>query len=219
MSIIPNLYHRINCYKTNTIELVNQFIRSKYEKIIVDELAKEDLEKVIKKSPIGNIPLYQVGDFFLSGTKAIIQFILSSNKGEVSEILLKSNNYYEKALVEMWSDFIISNLWVILEIIFTTEKDKLILNDKSEVFTEAKNDLFSVLEKINSHLVFQTYMVGSSMSLADLMLASCLTPVFEHLFSEEDFMKFSNLTRWFKLNSNIKEFKNVFGEAKLSKSK
>ena len=181
MSIIPNLYHRTNCYKTQTIELVNQFIRSKFEKINIDELAKEDSEKVLKKSPIGSIPLYQVGDFFLSGTKAIIQFILSSNSGEVSEILLKSNNYYEKALVEMWSDFVISNIWVILEIIFTTEKGKLILNDKSDVFSEAKNDLFTVLEKINSHLVFQTYIVGSSMSLADLMLAASLTPIFENL--------------------------------------
>lgn len=217
MSILPNVYYKKNCFKFQTIQLINQFLNNKYEHINVDNLSQDDQAKVLKKSPIGFFPLYQVGDYFLSGTKSIILFLLQTNTNkDLVDTLLKKDNNYDQSLVEMWTDFVISNIWVLLEIMFSTDKDKIMINDKDDIYQEAKKDLLSVLQKVNDHLVFQTYMVGTSMSLADLFLAAALKPVFDLVLLSDEIKKLNNLTRWYKLNSNNKQFISVFGEAKLN---
>jgi glutathione S-transferase len=213
MSIVHNLYHTDNCYKTNTIMLVNSFCNLKLEIINSNKLTTENQQKIISKSPTGHLPLLHYEDFFLSETKAIIMFLLHNNQ-DVSDILLKTNKLTDSVTVEMWINFIISNIWVLLEVIFIKDKEsgKIVLDDKSDVHETAVKDLFQVLKKINDYLHFKTYMVGSSMSLADIILSACLKEVYGKVFTTENAKSLNNLTRWFKLICNLKEFKQIFGE-------
>ena len=210
MSIIHNLYHTNNCYKTNTIMLVNSFCNLKLESINYSALTKENQEKIISRSPTGHLPLLHYEDFFLSETKAIIMFLLHNNK-DVSDILLKTNTLTDSVTVEMWINFVISNIWVLLEVIFVKDKETGKIT-KSDIAVTAEEHLFDVLKKINDYLHFKTYMVGSSMSLADIILSACLKEVYGKIFSTENAKSLNNLTRWFKLICNLKEFKQIFGE-------
>jgi len=214
MSLTTILFHRENCYKSQIIELINKYSGNKLEKVNIDTLSKENQEKVLSKSITGHFPLLQKGDFFLSETKAIIGFLLSSSK-EISEILLKSNNPFEQSQVEMWIDFTKSNIWVLLEGLFIT-KGGITNNPDANVFQEAEKEMKNVLLIINKHLSHRTYIISDSLSLADLFIAVSLKDIFSKVLKQEDLKALNYLTRWFKLISHIKEFKELLGEVKLN---
>lgn len=210
MSLSTVIYHTDSCYKTEIIDLINKFANQKLEKINISNLSKENQEKVAAKSITGHLPLLQKGDFFLSETKAIIMFLL--NETEVSGILLKSNNIFEKSHVEMWIDFTKSTIWVLLEALFESINGKISKNPDINIYKEAELEIKNVLLKINSHLIYKTYIVGDSLSLADLFLAVSLKNIFATVLSKDDLKLLNYLTRWFKLISSAKEFKELFGE-------
>ena len=114
----------------------------------------------------------------------------------------------------MWTDYIKDNLWVLIENLFIMENE-IKVNPNSLVFEEAKKDLFFVLKKLNDHLNFLTFLVGSSMSLADLFLAASLKDIYKYILNNEDKKTFNNLTRWFRLNSNSQEFISIFGSIEI----
>ena len=214
MNITPILYHKDNCNKTLTIELVLKLLNQKYENINIDKLNSDDQKKVLNKSPIGCLPLVQVGDYFLSGTASIIKYFVYHNVDK-KVLLMQSDDVQNQSLIEMWMDYTKDNLITLLEVILVHKNGKIILNEDKNLLSETKIELMNTLTNINNHLKFNTFMVGNSLSLADLFLASNIKLVYEKIAQKEDAEELNHLTRWFKHCSNLKEFKEIFGEVVL----
>ena len=95
MNITPNIFLKQNCYKSNIILCLNQFLNLKVNFVYIETLCKVDQEKIISKSPTGKIPLLQKGDYYLSGTKAILKFLLSITDISILLKFLHPSNIFE----------------------------------------------------------------------------------------------------------------------------
>merc|ERR1711972_810580 len=79
----------------------------------------------------------------------------------------------------------------------------------------AKEDVKRALTVLNNHLLHNTFMVGHSVTLADISI--CCAPVDGmRLVLDQGFRKdFGNVMRWFNLCLAQPEFSGVLGEVKL----
>lgn len=205
MSAKTYLYLNKNCFKSQTIEVLLQFFNCKYEVVYFEDQNEENKKKIIQQSLTGAVPLLQNEDFFLSGTPTIIKYFMNSNQ-DVKNSLTKDDDNESNLLVEMWVNYVKDNIWIILEATNTGNED---------IKNEAKKDLLNVLNNLNNHLTFKTFMVGSSITLADLYLCSSLRRAYDLILDVEDIKKYNNVTRLLKLVSNLKQLKTVFGDLKL----
>lgn len=212
MTSTPTLYYRSNCIKAKTILTLNQFVNTKLDVIEISKLSKEDQTKLFERSPTGTFPLLRVGDFFLSGTRAILKYIIGlSDQNELD--FLHPKNHFEASHIEMWVDYTINNVWVLLENLLIESDGNLILTTDELIKKEAQSELTLVLNRLNSTLQFKTFLVSNNLTLADLVLAASLFSVYKLVLDAENVKTFNHLTRWFKFASNLKQFKGVFGEA------
>merc|ERR1712066_176353 len=87
--------------------------------------------------------------------------------------------------------------------------------DCPEATACAKEDVKKALAVLNNHLLHNTYMVGHTITLADISLFCALLDGMQ-LVLDEGFRKpFTNLMRWFNLCLAQPEFSAVLGAVKL----
>merc|ERR1712198_434870 len=76
----------------------------------------------------------------------------------------------------------------------------------------ANEELKRALSALNAHLLFQTYLVGERITLADICVMSNLLLAFKWVLDPEFRAGFNNVTRWFVTMVNQKEVKKVIGD-------
>ncbi len=215
MDITPTLYIKPGKYNTNVILTLLQFTNNDLVTVNVDDLSKEDLAKLLEHSPTGTIPLLKNGDFYISGSMAIINYLTSSSKSQNVQNLIPSDSFDKISLTVMWMNYATDSIWPILEQLFTLEKEKVLLTQDEALRKEGHLLIDQVMERLNKHLQFNTYFIGSSYSLVDMMISVSLKWVYSHLLESEAVKKYNNVTRWMKLAANMTEYKAVNGEIKL----
>merc|ERR1712002_1373969 len=77
---------------------------------------------------------------------------------------------------------------------------------------KAKEALKRALSALNSHLLFQTYLVGERITLADICVMSNLLLAYKWVLDPEFRAGFNNVTRWFVTMVNQREVKKVIGD-------
>jgi elongation factor 1-gamma len=176
-------------------------------------MGENNIKKIINKSPTRTLPLLKNGDFYLSDTLAIISYIGMKDEQFSEKLTGKAEN---KPEVCMWLHYIVQNIWpfydhIIGQITGSSPKNE-------EVFNIACNDLMGVLGNINETLRFKSFLIGSSLTLADFILAVSLYPYFSMVFDEECRIQISNVTRLYLYASNVKQFQQVLGISRLCRT-
>lgn len=82
-------------------------------------------------------------------------------------------------------------------------------------FDRAKEDVKTVLEILNAHLLTRTFLVGERVSLADICVACTLYPLYTQVLDPNFRKPFANVNRWFVTLVNQPQFKAVLGDVKL----
>lgn len=84
-------------------------------------------------------------------------------------------------------------------------------------YAKAKIDLGNALKIMEDYLLTRTYLVGDSITLADIMVASTLLYPFK-LVADKTYLKpYGNVQRWFNTCVNQPEFTSVVGKVQLCK--
>ena len=154
----------------------------------------------------------QVSDFSFLGGNAIARYVARLG-GDSAKLFGTST--WDLGQVEMWIDVSTNeidaplNSWV-LPIIGVWPKDAA----KEKAAQEAVRKGLAVLEK---HLMTHTYLVGDTVTLADIVCVCNLFPGFTvpGVFDANFRKGFPNTTRYFTTVVNQPAFKKVLGEAKL----
>ena len=84
------------------------------------------------------------------------------------------------------------------------------------VATQSKTDLSAALKVLNDHLQFRTYLVGESITLADIAVASTLVYPFKFVADPSYRSAFPNVIRWFTTLVNQSAFESVVGTVVLA---
>jgi elongation factor 1-gamma len=79
----------------------------------------------------------------------------------------------------------------------------------------AISNIKRALGALNKSLLTKTYLVGESITLADIILASILTSCFKDFLDKPLRDEFKNITRWFTTCVNQPNFKAILGEIPL----
>jgi elongation factor 1-gamma len=101
----------------------------------------------------------------------------------------------ESTTVDQWLDVVNNEVDVPLGVLYGALMGWYPVDEVNAA--RARQDLDKVLKVIDAQLKDKTYLVGSQLTLADVVLASSLVQLFRYLLTEKVRSTLPNLSRWF----------------------
>lgn len=133
---------------------------------------------------------------------------LVARKGNV----LLGKSHYENTLIDQWIYFSSCQIEPLLFAWMYPVLGYLPFNQNE--IENLKKEILKHLDVLNKHLEVNIYLVGDSLSLADIICAMTLLYGYTVLFDKEMRKSFKNVTKWFKMVINEPKVKNIIGEVK-----
>ena len=152
----------------------------------VEEVAHDSTADLSSISPFNTLPLLQTqqGTFFSSNT--IVRF-LANSQGK-----LYGTNNHQHSLVDQWLDVAVCELEAAVAAVAVAAEGKTPI-DANKVL----EDVNKFLTGIEAQVVGKKFLVGDSLTIADISLASALSVVFAQVLGEEERKAYPNLTAWY----------------------
>ncbi|KAI9019052.1 hypothetical protein DFJ74DRAFT_708251 [Hyaloraphidium curvatum] len=181
------------------------------------ETASDDWKSAIKSAgflesfPLGKIPAFEGADGLKLFEGAAIAYYVAAAK-EGSQLLGKDKA--ETAQVLQYVSFADSEI-VPAQAAWTYPILGWIPVNKGAV-TKATEDVKRVLGVLNTILLKRTYLVGESVTLADIAVFSALLNLYKLVLDPETRAPFGNVNRWFTTIANQPEVVAVVGETALA---
>lgn len=207
------LFSKEGCLISKFIEVVTKFLPLPPKIIRIKKVDKE----LLAYSQTKTLPMLKVGDDFLTGTIPIIKYLIKSSK-DISDgvvldnrIILLGKNLKGEAKVDMWLNFIFTEIFPIVYDI----ENQLYGRKKFDIrnFEYSLNDLLEKLVEIDNYLQFNTFLTANHVQLSDIMLASALFTCYNDVLTQIELDMIPNVIRVFRFVANMKFFKEVFGKA------
>jgi elongation factor 1-gamma len=162
----------------------------------------------IKMNPLGKVPVLETPDGAVFESNAIARYVARS-KGDN---FLYGTSLIEYARVEQWMDFaateVDSNIakWLYPRLGFVPY-----IPAAEEIGIAG---LKRALDALNTHLASNTFLVGHSVTLADIVMTCNLYHGFARLLTKTVTSEFPHVERYFWTMVNQPNFKKVIGEVK-----
>jgi len=203
--------HTIYTYPSNP-RAYKGLIAAKYAGITVEQPTftigtDNKTPEFLEKFPCGKIPALDTPKGPIFESNAIAKYFARTGN------VLLSDDLYESALIDQWIDFAASQIdphvlaWLLP--IFG------IIPFDAKVTEAAKKDLAKSLDILNKHLLSHTFLVGESVTLADVIVSMSLLKPYTVLFDKTQRKPFPNVTRWFTTVVGQPIIKSVVGTVEL----
>ena len=159
----------------------------------------------VKKQPLEKVPLLDTPHGTINEPNAIARYVARLRPD--TELL--GRTFFEQAIVDQWIEFAKAELelpvgmWI-YPILGFIESDDASTN-------RAKQDLKRALTALNNHLLTHSFLVGDSVTLADIVVACALLNPFKLVFDATYMAPFSAVVRWFRLCVDQPSFVAVLG--------
>ncbi|KAG7981733.1 hypothetical protein I3843_04G011700 [Carya illinoinensis] len=166
----------------------------------------------IKMNPIGKVPVLETPDGPVFESNAIARYVARLK----ADNPLYGASLIEYAHIEQWIDFasleIDANIlhWFILRIGFAVY-----LPPAEEAAISA---LKRALDALNTHLASNTYLVGHSVTLADIVMICNLVLGFNRILMKSFTSEFPHVERYFWTMVNQPNFRKILGEVRQTDS-
>jgi len=176
-------------------------VASQPPEFILGQTNKTD--EFLAKFPLGKVPAFTSLDGKNISESNAIAFYLANEQ-------LRGKSVEDQAFIQQWISFAENEIlppsctWV-----FPCMG---IMPYNKAAMAKAKEDLKRALMALNSHLLFQTYLVGERVTLADICVMSNLLMAYKWVLDPEFRAGFNNVTRWFVTMINQTEVKKVIGD-------
>lgn len=157
--------------------------------------------------PFGKVPAAETADGPLFESNAIAYYVALKNK------CLLGSSAIEQAQVVQWMAVADNEVQPVVAAWYYPLMGYAPMNE--QVIKKAKEDIKKVLTVLDKALAPKTFLVGESVTLADIVLACTLSTLFVKLMEPKDREPFVNVMRWFITCVNQKNFKKVMGETVL----
>lgn len=151
----------------------------------------------LKKNPLGKVPTLETPEGPIFESNAIARYAARLN-GDAHHLYGRS--VYQAGLVDQWIDFSVNEIdlpaaaW--LYPIFG------IIPENPDATKAAKGDIRKALKILDDFLLNHQFLVGERFSLADIVVAMSLTPLYKMVLDAGFRKSFANANRWFELVTN-----------------
>jgi elongation factor 1-gamma len=208
--------YKIYTYPNNP-RVHKSLIAAKYAGVQIETPAfnfPQDLssKEFLAKNPLGKVPVLETPQGSIFESNAILRYVARKDKREHG---LYGANDYESGLVDQWIDFSVNevelplNVWI-YPVLGWMQFD----HDATE---KAKQDVQKALNVLNQHLLSHTYLVGESITIADIALALTLLRGYTTLFDTKFRKPYQNVNRWFTTCVSQPEWHAYIGTVELAK--
>lgn len=141
------------------------------------------------KNPLAKVPVLETPEGCIFESNAILRYV-----GRKSSNLYGTNDY-TASLVDQWIDFSVNELELPLNVWTFPILGWMEFNH--EATEKAKQDVQKALNILNQHFLAHTYLVGESITIADIALAMSLYRGYKLVFDPKFRKGFQNVNRWF----------------------
>lgn len=166
----------------------------------------------LKKNPNGKVPTLETDEGFLFESNTILRYIARLSKGHK----LYGNNIYEESLVDQHLDWLITSFEPVYQHVNFPLRGKQPYN--KEIYEKAVESLKEMLKIVEDILKTTQYLVGSTITIADIFLVQNLSFLFRFAFDEKARKPFPNLVKYYLALANEENFKSVMGRPALCKN-
>ena len=190
----------------NNVKAIKILIASEYSGVPIE--IPEDFvygksnqtSEFLAKFPSGRVPALESGKDFVCESNAIASYVCPPE-------WLGGQDDMKRAHILEWMFLSESQIWPgVCNLVFP----KLgLLEVSAEDTKKAKVQLFQELKTINEQLKLKTFLVGETLTLADVTLMSSLMLFFHHVWTDECSASFTHLVRWYQTIINQTKIKKV----------
>ncbi|KAK4757494.1 hypothetical protein SAY87_018795 [Trapa incisa] len=162
----------------------------------------------IKMNPIGKVPVLETPDGPVFESNAIARYVTRLKLDNP----LYGSSLIEYARIEQWIDFASLEIDANLLFWFRPRIGRAVYLPPAEEAAIAA--LKRALGALNTHLASNTFLVGHSVTLADIIMTCNLSLGFSHMMPKSFTSEFPHVERYFWTMVNQPNFKKVIGEVK-----
>jgi len=187
-------------------------IAAKYNGIAIEQKKlKAVTESDVKASPVKTLPFLETDFGCVFASNAIARFIARNRR----DTGLHGDGFQESVQVDSWTEFGARELEVPISVMVLCSKGEKGISITKQAFEQAKKDVQAALKKLETRLKDRTYLVGHSVTLADIVIICSLVDGFTSVLDVAFRKSFPKVQAWF--DSLIKEpqFASVLGGVKL----
>jgi len=162
----------------------------------------------LKMNPIGKIPVLETPDGAVFESNAIARYVARLN----GDNILYGSSLIEYAQIEQWIDFSSLEIDANIQKWYYPRLGFVPYIPPAEEF--AISSLKRALSALNSHLASNTYLVGHSVTLADIILTCNLHLGFTNILVKSFTSEFPHVERYFWTLVNQPNFRKILGQVK-----
>nr|APB08586.1 elongation factor 1-gamma [Rhododendron molle] len=162
----------------------------------------------LKMNPIGKVPVLETPDGPIFESNAIARYVSRLK----SDSPLCGSSLIETALIDQWIDFASLEIDANLGNWFRPRMGRAVYLPPAE--EAAISALKRALGALNTHLASNTYLVGHSVTLADIIMTMNLYFGFTRLMTKSFTSEFPHVERYFWTMVNQPNFSKILGEVK-----
>jgi elongation factor 1-gamma len=203
------LYAALGSHRGNKILVAAQYAGAQIEPVYLDHQILKETD-LLKKNPTGKIPILETETGTLWESNAILRYVGGLNPALG---LLGSDNW-KQGQVAQWLEWETNELEPPLHQLSVTAYGWLDAASNPHL-TRAAGEAIHSLSILDRHLKLNTFLVGTSITIADIAVASLLVNPMKFFFEETHRKQFSSITRWFNTISSQEPFKKVWGKVHL----
>ena len=151
--------------------------------------ADNKTQAFIAKSPLGKVPVLETAEGSISEPAAIARYVARMR----ADTKMYGASFFEAGLVDQWVEFAKSELdlpvgmWTFPVIGFVASN--------TATTERARQDLGRALGALQSHLASTTYLVGQTITLADIVVACSLLNAFKLVLDSTYLQPFGSVVR------------------------
>ncbi|XP_024356579.1 elongation factor 1-gamma 3 [Physcomitrium patens] len=191
-----------NAYKAL---IAAEYVGVKIEFTEITDWSTTKSPQYLAMNPMGKVPVLETPEGSIFESNAIARYVAG-----LKDVGLLGVPGYNKAQIDQWIDFaaleidINARAWVLPHLglgFFNEEVEAFIINNLKRALTT-----------LNSYLASRTYLVGESVTLADIVLICNLSFIWRRAATKEFTAEYPHVERYFWTLINQPNFKKVFGE-------
>ncbi|RUS18573.1 hypothetical protein BC937DRAFT_88602 [Endogone sp. FLAS-F59071] len=164
----------------------------------------------LAKFPLGKVPAYEGADGTRLFESSAIAYYIAAYKDDTT---LFGRTKAEAGLVHQWIHFADNEFSKNVSTWIAPIRGYLPFNKSAH--DTAVESIKRALSVLNKTLLTQTYLVGESITLADISVACSLVHPYKMVFDKEFRKDYKNVNRWFLNAVNQKHFKAALGDVPL----
>jgi len=197
-----------------THEVAKALIVAEYNSVPIEvieiSIADTKTPEFLEKNPTGSLPTLETKDGCIFESNAIARYLTRLNDNSK----LYGVSPFEMSSIDSWLDFGNTEIRSPSNDIVPALLGQSGYNKPAA--EAAKVKLHKVLATLDGYLLSRTYLVGKSVTLADIVVAVQLVPLFRLVFDPQFREPFVNVVRWFTTCVHQPQFIKVLGEVKFA---